>query len=218
MIQAPNFVPTSHAFLPPNVSELPRTPEISPTGTGTLSPLPGHQRSIGRASSLADIESYNNPASPNLNPKGESGDNRLGDGDGGRRQADTGNFLERVFRGGGGGDGTDGIGDIDEHQHQQQQNNVQHGSPSSLCSPSSSQAESMVDSSRTGGGVGGTEVALDQNHESVPSAAATAANVSRTKGKKPPRVPRIRRQDSPGAGEGGGAGGGRGRGKGCKIS
>lgn len=191
----------------------PRTSEVSPTGTGTLSPLPGHQRSIGRTSSLADIESYNTPPSPNLNPKSSSGDNCLGEGDGGRRRADTGNFLERVFRGGGGGGGSDDIGDVVE---QQQQKNGQQGSPSSLCSPSSSQADSMADPSGTGGG--GTEVALDQNHQSEPAVTATGANVLRTKGKKPPRVPRIRRQDPPGAGEGGGAGGGRGRGKGCKIS
>lgn len=210
--------------------------EDSPTGTGTLSPLPGHQRSLGRSSSLGDmIESgcYSPPLSPSLGGSAPA-----------RPRAGTGGLLERVFGAGGGdimeGDslsgnasGTSGeelgsgsgdagggisasgrgtssdqtnglISEIIARQGQGSGDNSGNGG-SGRANYSCSSPDSACDS---GGALpGGEDMGIRGNVGGYEK-----QGLRSSKGKKPPRVPKIKRADGV---EGSGAAGGR---RGCKVS
>ena len=193
--------------------------EDSPTGTGTMSPLPGQQRSIGRSSSLGDMENYFNFNTTPASPKGSDDSNA----DGGSRnsratrsRANTGGLLG-LFGGGGGGGSTDG----DETG----------GTHRGCCSSPSLSCEHghhhrhRRDGSGSGSGSGSLVVAEIIARQRQRSPRPTAGPgpwgddppppaVSRMKGKKPPRVPRMKRMPSGDSADGGGA-----KGKGvCKVS
>ncbi|CBN76228.1 Rab8E, RAB family GTPase [Ectocarpus siliculosus] len=194
--------------------------EDSPTGTGTMSPLPGHQRSIGRSSSLGDMESYfgTSLGSPNGSDIDSSADGGGGGSSGvPRRRADTGGLFG-LFSGGGGGGGKD----VRER-----------GGGFSCCSPKQDAGAGAcehpyrrrVDGS---GSLAVAEIIARQRQRSPRPTAGPGPwgddppppAVSRMKGKKPPRVPRMKRMSSSDLADGVGVGGARGKaGKNvCKVS
>lgn len=221
--------------------------ENSPTGTGTLSPLPGHQRSIGRSSSLGDIQSFFDTVV--ASPKGTSAGG--GEARAARRRADTGGLLERVFLGvgidgsgsgscsGGGGGGSSGCSDGDdkgspvdwaplgsghgstvvsqvaafEKQRRQQRQDC---SPRPPTDTDTDTDGDLGVGSGVGGGVGGGVGAVGVPAEKGRDDDSAPPAVSRMKGKKPPRVPRMKRMAS--AGDGSEGGGGKGKGGVCKVS
>ncbi|CAM9217813.1 unnamed protein product, partial [Ectocarpus sp. 12 AP-2014] len=168
--------------------------EDSPTGTGTMSPLPGHQRSIGRSSSLGDMESYFGTSLGS--PKGSDIDSSSADGGGGgssrvpRRRADTGGLFG-LFSGGGGGK------DVPEQ-----------GRGFSCCSPKTGAGAGACEHGRRrddgSGSLAVAEIIARQRQRSPRPTAGPGPwgddppppAVSRMKGKKPPRVPRMKRMSS----------------------
>lgn len=179
-----------------------------------MSPLPGQQRSIGRSSSLGDMESYFGTTLTS-SPKGSDTDSSA---DGGRRsgaarrRADTGGLFG-LFGGGGAGAGAGAAGFSTS------------GGGSFSSSGSGDGDDHSGSANRGSGGLGVAEIIARQRQRSSPRPTAGPGPwgddppppaVSRMKGKKPPRVPRMKRMAS-GDSDGGGA-----RGRGgknvCKVS
>ncbi|CAN0371458.1 unnamed protein product, partial [Ectocarpus fasciculatus] len=195
--------------------------EDSPTGTGTMSPLPGHQRSIGRSSSLGDMESYfgtslGSPSDVDSSADGVKGSGGGGGGGGGssgapRRRADTGGLFGLFSGGGGGKDVAERVG-------------------FSCCSPKAGAgAAACEDGLRRDNGSGSLAVAEIIARQRQRSPRPTAGPgpwgddppppaVSRMKGKKPPRVPRMKRMSSTDSADGLGGARGKGGKNVCKVS
>lgn len=179
-----------------------------------MSPLPGHQRSIGRSSSLGDMESYfgTSLGSPKGSDVDSSADGVKGGGGGGssgvpRRRADTGGLFG-LFSGGG--------------------KDVPERGGFSCCSPKPG-AEACEHGRRRDDGSGSLAVAeiIARQRQRSPRPSAGAGPwgddppppaVSRTKGKKPPRVPRMKRMSSSDSADGVGGTRGKGGKNVCKVS
>lgn len=185
--------------------------EDSPTGTGTLSPLPGTQRSLGRSSSLGDAYlSFSPPRSPsNVAPSPA------------RRRAGTTGLIERVF-------GPDLSGGLEGGDNGASVWGRDRGPGGEISVEGVAEGSDRGSINTLGSGaVGSEDVTAHQqqrssrgggNRESdgrigISREDGKRGGASRVKGTKPPRAPRMKRFEG-----GRGGVGGPGNRRGCKVS